>query len=198
MGSQILLLSPKREVKVAYSANKTTRCRNCQRYGHTAPICKYDHPVCSICALHHRKAEHHSPNPTCPKEGNMCPVAGCCFASPPHCANCGDDHPATEPSCPTCPKWVQNDPAPLSPAPVRPPPEERGMNTPENAGEIAESLRPAALPTVRRLLPVFEMGTPRSTRPTAPTSVARPTPGAAAPLPQGAPSPFLAPTDAMG
>ena len=58
MGSHIFLLSRKREVKVAHSANKTTRCRNCQRYGHTAPVCKYTHPVCPIYALHHRKAEH--------------------------------------------------------------------------------------------------------------------------------------------
>ena len=89
MGSNIFLLSRKREIKTAHSANKTTRCRNCQRYGHTAPVCKYDHPVCSICALHHRKTEHRCPNPTCPKEGNLRPVANCCSASPAHCANCG-------------------------------------------------------------------------------------------------------------
>ena len=98
MGSHIFLLSRKREVKVAHSANKTTRCRNCQRYGHTAPVCKYTHPVCPICALHHKKTEHRCPNPTCPKEGNLRPVADCCSASPSHCANCGNDHPATDPA----------------------------------------------------------------------------------------------------
>jgi len=103
MGPNIFLLSRKREIKTAHSANKTTRCRNCQRYGHTSPVCKYDHPVCSICALHHRKTEHRCPNPTCPKEGNHRPVANCCSASPAHCANCGDDHPATDPACPARP-----------------------------------------------------------------------------------------------
>ena len=112
MGSHIFLLSRKREVKVAHSANKSTRCRNCQRYGHTAPVCKYDHPVCPICALHHKKTEHRCPNPTCPKEGNLRPVAGCCSASPPHCANCGDDHPATYPSCPARPRLSSLNPCP--------------------------------------------------------------------------------------
>ena len=116
MGSHIFLLSRKREVKIAHSANKTTRCRNCQRYGHTAPVCKYDHPVCPICALHHRKTEHRCPNPTCPKEGNIRPVANCCSASPPHCANCGGDHPATDPSCPARPRRTQDAP-PLPPRP---------------------------------------------------------------------------------
>ena len=83
MGSHIFLLSRKREVKIAHSANKTTRCRNCRRYGHTALVCKYNHPVCAICALHHKKTQHSCPNPTCPKEGNLRPVADCCSASPP-------------------------------------------------------------------------------------------------------------------
>ena len=200
MGSHIFLLSRKREVKVAHSANKTTRCRNCQRYGHTAPVCKYDHPVCSICALHHRKTEHRCPNPNCPKEGNLRPVANCCSTSPPHCANCGDDHPATDPSCPARPKRAQDGPPlpPPGPPVERPSPEEGEMDTTEDEAELSETPRPPAPPTARRLLPAFEVVTPRSARPSAPPSVVRPTPGAAGPLPQVVPSPSPAPPDHPG
>ena len=198
MGSHIFLLSRKREVKVAHSANKSTRCRNCQRYGHTAPVCKYDHPVCPICALHHKKTEHRCPNPTCPKEGNLRPVADCCSASPPHCANCGDDHPATDPSCPARPRRPQLElPKAALPA-ERPLPEEGEMDTTEDEAEVAETPRPPAPPTVRRLLPAFEVVTPCSSRPSAPPSVVRPTPGAAGPLPQAAPSPSPTPPDDPG
>ena len=144
MGSHIFLLSRKREVKVAHSDNKTTRCRNCQRDGHTAPVCKYSHPVCPICALHHKKSEHRCPNPTCPKEGNVRPVAACCSASPPHCTNCGDDHPATDPACPARPKRPQNDPPPPDHAPAHPLPEEGEIDTTEDEGEIAETPHPPA------------------------------------------------------
>ena len=198
MGSHIFLLSRKREVKVAHSANKTTRCRNCQRYGHTAPVCKYDHPVCPLCALHHKKSEHRCPNPTCPKEGNLRPVAGCCSASPPQCANCGDDHPATDPSCPARPRLAQPEPPLAAPPADRPLPEEGEMDTTEDEAEVAETPRLPAPPTVRRLLPAFEVVTPRSNRPAAPPSVVRPTPGAAGPLPQAAPSPSPAPPDDPG
>ena len=195
MGSHIFLLSRKREVKIAHSANKTTRCRNCQRYGHTAPVCKYTHPGCPICALLHKKTEHRCPNPTWPKEGNLRPVADCCSASPSHCANCGDDHPATDPACPARPRRLPNDPLPSDPAPDQLPSEEGYMDTTEVEAEVAETPRPPAPPTARRLLPAFEVVTPRSARPTAPQSVICPTPGAAGPLPQAAPSPSPAPRD---
>jgi len=200
MGSNIFLLSRKREIKTAHSANKTTRCRNCQRYGHTAPVCKYDHPVCSICALQHRKTEHRCPNPTCPKEGNLHPVANCCSASPAHCANCGDDHPATHPTCPARPsRPPPTGEVPLAQDHVAPAPAEGDMDTTEDEGEaVAETPRPSAPSTVRRLLPAFEVVTPRPTRPSAPPSVLRPTPGAGGPLPQVAPSPSPAPSNDPG
>ena len=72
------------------------------------------------------------------------------------------------------------------------------MNTTEDEGEIAETPRPPAPPTVHRLLPAFVVVTPRSVRPSAPPSVARPTPGAAGPLPQAAPNPSPAPTNDPG
>ena len=205
MGPHIFLLSHRREVKVAYSANKTTRCRNCQRYSHTAPVCKYDHPVCPICALHHKKTEHRCPNPTCPKEGNLKPVPNCCSASPAHCANCGCDHPATDPNCPARPsREAQALPASNAAAPTTqptrplPPLEEGDMDTTEDEGEVAVTSRPSAPRTTRRLLPAFEAFIPRSSRPSAPPSVARPTPGAAGPLPQVATSLSPAPHDDTG
>ena len=198
MGSHIFLLSRKREIKTAHSANKTTRCRNCQRYGHTAPVCKQDHPTCLICALHHKKAEHRCANPTCPKEGNLRPVAGCCSASPPHCANCGSEHPATDPACPARPKRPSS--VPLSPPDSRPssPPADEGMDTTEDEDEVLETPRPLGPPTSRRLLPAFEVVTPRPAQPSGPPSIVRPTPGAAGPLPQVAPSPSPALSDRSG
>jgi len=200
MGSNIFLLSRKREIKTAHSANKTTGCRNCQRYGHTAPVCKYDHPVCPICALHHRKTEHRCPNATCPKEGNLRPVANCCSASPAHCANCGDDHPATDPTCPARPRLPPpTDEVPLARGHVATAPAEGDMDTTEDEGEaVAETPRPSAPSTIRRLLPAFEVVTPSPPSPSAPPSVLRPTPGAGGPLPQVAPSPSPAPSSDPG
>ena len=72
------------------------------------------------------------------------------------------------------------------------------MDTTDDESVATEIPRPPAPPTVRRLLPAFEVVTPRSTRPSAPPSVVRPTPGAAGPLPQVAPSPSPGPTDNPG
>ena len=72
------------------------------------------------------------------------------------------------------------------------------MDTSEDEAEVTETPRPPAPPTARRLLPAFEVVTPRSVRPSAPPSVVRPTPGAAGPLPQVAPSPSPAPPDDPG
>jgi len=73
------------------------------------------------------------------------------------------------------------------------------MDTTEDEGEaVAETPRPSAPSTVRRLLPAFEVVTPRPTRPSAPPSVLRPTPGAGGPLPQVAPSPSPAPSNEPG
>ena len=72
------------------------------------------------------------------------------------------------------------------------------MDTTEDEAEVAETSRPPAHPTVRRLLPAFEVVTPRCNRPSAPPSVVRPTPGASGPLSQVAPSPSPAPPDDPG
>ena len=200
MGPNIFLLSWKREVKTAHSANKTTRCCNCQRYGHTAPVCKYDHPVCSICALHHRKKEHRCPNPTCLKEGTVLPVANYCSTSPAHCANCGDDHPATDSACPARPSRLPPaDDGPSAQDPATSGPAEQNMDTTEDEGEaVAKTPRPSAPSTVRRLLPAFEVVISRPTRLSAPPSVLHPTPGAGGPLPQVAPSPTPPPSNDPG
>ena len=197
MGSHIFLLSRKREIKVAHSANKTTRCRNCQRYGHTALICKQEHPTCPICALHHRRTEHRCANPTCPKDGTLRPVAGCCSVSPPHCANCGSEHPATDPASQARPKRPTRDLPPPDSRPVSPP-LDGDIDTTEDEDGVLETPRPLGPPTSRRLLPAFEVVTPRPAQPSGPPSIARPTPGAAGPLPQVAPSPSPAPSDCTG
>ena len=189
MGSHIFLLSRRREVKVAHSANKTTRCRNCQRYGHTAPVCKYDHPVCPICALHHKKTEHRCPNPTCPKGGNLRPVASCCSASPPHCANCGDDHPATDPSCPARPKRTQGElPPPTPHRSVHPPRRARWIQRRTRVG----SLRPPAplppcSPHCLPPSPRLRVGHPPPCTPLCPSLSCSPYPRRCRPAPPGAP-----------
>ena len=72
------------------------------------------------------------------------------------------------------------------------------MDTTEDEAEVAETPCPPAPPTVRRLLPAFEVVTPRSNRPSAPPSAALPTLANAGPLPQAAPSPSPAPPDDSG
>jgi len=73
------------------------------------------------------------------------------------------------------------------------------MDTTEDEGEaVAETPRPSAPSTVRRLLPTFEVVTPRQTRLSAPPSVLRPTPGGGGPLPQVAPIPSQAPSNNAG
>lgn len=53
---------------------------NCQRYGHTAKICRKSTSICSICAGEHK--------------WNECPEG-----SPPKCANCGKFHTTRDLNC---------------------------------------------------------------------------------------------------
>jgi len=82
--SRVFILSQKRKVELAFSASRTSQCRNCWRYGHTHQRCPASHPTCPICALHHTRAAHRCQNPTCPGSGNNKPVPSCCPTSPPH------------------------------------------------------------------------------------------------------------------
>ena len=113
----VVILSQKRKVELAFSATRTSQCRNCGRYGHTHERCPATHPTCPICALHHTRAAHRCQNPSCPSSGNHKPVPSCCPTSPPYCCNCGNDHTATFRECPARP--VPTVPTrPTSPAPA--------------------------------------------------------------------------------
>ena len=101
--SGVFIHSQKRKVKLAFSTNRTSRCRNCWRYGHAHQRCPATHPRCPICALHHTRSAHRCQNPTCPRGGNNKPDQSCCPTSPPHCCNCGNDHTATFKECPARP-----------------------------------------------------------------------------------------------
>jgi len=82
--SGVFILSQKRKVELAFSANRTFQCRNCWGYGHAHQRCRATHPTCPICALHHTCASHRCQNPTSPRGGNNKPVPSCCPTSPPH------------------------------------------------------------------------------------------------------------------
>ena len=81
--SGVVILSQKRKVELAFSANRSSQCRNCWRYGHAHQRCPATHPTCPICALHHTRAAHRCQNPTFPRGGNNKPVPACCPTSPP-------------------------------------------------------------------------------------------------------------------
>ena len=97
--SGVVILSQKRKVELAFSASRSSQCRNCWRYGHAHQQCPTTQPRCPICALHHTRAAQRCQNPTCPRRGNNKPVPSCCPTSPPHCCNCSDDHTATFEEC---------------------------------------------------------------------------------------------------
>src|SRR5437588_4010467 len=91
-------------VEPANSGNKCTQCRYCWKYGHIATVCKADRSVCPLCSNSHIRSAHRCSNPTCPAGGNLKAVLACCVTLPLHCPNCGGQHTATSPSCPSCPR----------------------------------------------------------------------------------------------
>ena len=156
------------------------------------PRLQIQSPVCAICPLHHHKTEHRCPNPTCPKEGNLHPVANCCSASPAHCANCRDDHPATDPACPARPSRLPpaNEVPPAQDHPTSAP-AEGDMDTTEDEGEaVVETPRPSAPSTVSRLLPAFPGSYPTSDSPLTSSLSFAPYSGGRWPTSPGAPQPF--------
>jgi len=88
----IRLFSRTRKVTPAYSASKSTQCRKCWCFGHSAPLCKEEAQGCPICTLLHHSSAHRWANQSCPKEGFEKSVVGCCNASTPLCINCGGQH----------------------------------------------------------------------------------------------------------
>jgi len=102
--SGVVILSQRRKVELAFSANRYSQCRNCWRYGHAHQRCPATHLTCPIAAPHHSRAAHGYQIPTCPQSGNNKPVPSCCPTSPPHCCNCCNDHTATFKECPARPR----------------------------------------------------------------------------------------------
>jgi len=96
----INLFSRARTVAPAYSASKSTQCRKCWRFGHSAPLCKEQAQACPICTLLHHRSAHRCANQSCPKGGLEKSVVGCCKASPPLCINCGGQHASFDGTCP--------------------------------------------------------------------------------------------------
>jgi len=99
-GDSIRLFSRARNVRPAYSASKSTQCKKCWHFGHSAPLCKEDSLVCPICSLPHHRSAHRCANQSCPKGGFEKSVVGCCSASPLSCINCQGPHASFDGSCP--------------------------------------------------------------------------------------------------
>jgi len=99
-GESIWLFSRSRTVAPAYSASKSTQCRKCWRFGHSAPLCKEAAQACPICTLLHHRSAHRCANQSCPKGGFEKSVVACCNASPPLCINCGGQHASFNGTCP--------------------------------------------------------------------------------------------------
>ena len=91
-GESIHLFSHATTVAPPYSASKSTQCRKCWRFGHSAPLCKEAAQACQICTLLHHRSAHRCANQSSPKGGFEKSVVGCCNASPPLCVNCGSQH----------------------------------------------------------------------------------------------------------
>ena len=102
-GTSISLFSRSRRVEKAHSSSRSSQCRNCNKFGHSAPACKASHPTCPLCANSHSRRAHRCPNPTCPKMGNIKSVPNCCPASPLRCSNCDGLHTAFDRECPSRP-----------------------------------------------------------------------------------------------
>jgi len=99
-GESIRPFSRARTVAPAYSACKSTQCRKCWRFGHSAPLCKEEAQACPICTLLHHRSTIRCANQSGPKGGFEKSVVGCCNASPPLCVNCGGQHASFDGTCP--------------------------------------------------------------------------------------------------
>jgi len=99
-GESIWLSSRPRTVAPAYSASKSTQCRKCWRFGHSAPLCKEEALACPMCTLLHHRSAHRCANQSCPQGGFEKSVIGCCNASPPLCINWGGQHASFDGTCP--------------------------------------------------------------------------------------------------
>jgi len=87
-------------VAPGYSASKSTQCRKCWHFGHSAPLSKEEAHACPICTLLHHRSAHRCANQSCLKGGFENSVVGCCNTSPPLCINSGGQHASFDGSCP--------------------------------------------------------------------------------------------------
>jgi hypothetical protein len=69
------------------------QCHNCQAFGHTASRCAKE-PTCALCSETHRTADCTS---VCPEPSPCSDRQNCIHGL--KCANCGENHRATSPSC---------------------------------------------------------------------------------------------------
>jgi len=99
-GESFRLFSRARTVAPTYSASKSTQCRKCWRFGHSAPLCKEEAQACPICTLLHHGSAHTCANQSCPKGGFEKSVLGCCNVAPPLCIICGGQHASFDGTCP--------------------------------------------------------------------------------------------------
>jgi hypothetical protein len=89
----LVLCNHKCRVTEYFSWTPTSRCHNCQGYGHHTKLCKEETPTCAVCAQQHNTKDHLCLIPTC-RAGKSC------NHPPLKCAACGASHKATDLLCP--------------------------------------------------------------------------------------------------
>ena len=162
-GKSIRPFSPTRTVAPAYSASKSTQCRKCWRFSHSAPLCKAEDQACPICTLLHHLSAHRCANQSSPKGGFEKSVVGCCNASPALCINCGGQHASFDGTCPVHPEILFS---------LRPPRKQDISDAPNTALPQATPQGPTAPPTVPatparhapRFLPSTESTQPKTVK----------------------------------
>jgi hypothetical protein len=61
----LVLCNRKYRVTEYFSWTPTSRCRNCQGYGHHTKLCEEEKPTCAVCAQQHNTKDHPYLIPTC-------------------------------------------------------------------------------------------------------------------------------------
>jgi len=112
--SSFNLFSRNRRVEQMFSSSKNSQCKKCWKFGHISNRCPSTLTVCPFCSLAHTKAEHHCPNPSCPKGGNLKLILACCPSWVACCPNCQEEHAARSRDCPSRPKTNTEAPKVLS------------------------------------------------------------------------------------
>jgi len=181
--SGVFILSQKCKVELAFSANRTSQCRNCWRYGHAHERC----PPPTRRALFVRFTILARLTdvriPPAPGAGTISQSHPVVRPRPPHCCNCGNDHTATFKECPAQPDPV----SPTGPSSTIPPV--------QDPMDMAVDSGPApSTPPARAGPDEVDLVTPRQPPPAGPPSPG-PIQGFGGPLPLEAQSPSPAPSD---